>query len=193
MNRHRRNISFHHTTANAWTATLTTTRITTHYITYQCIPTRTNTAQTHHISFEHLFISSTDEGPLHSKWHEGLAQEYLGNCFLHDANMFAPTGNEPRCMHSDPQGKSGPCVQREPTGRAIIVIVIVVEERERKRERQRERQGQREETERRGEERRGERVDMSVGQLYRPQKLLLHDHSCSPLAKKKVGDCRDWH
>ena len=44
-----------------------------------------------------------------------LAQEYLDNCFLHDANMFAKQGMDRRCMHSGPQDRSEPCVQREPT------------------------------------------------------------------------------
>ena len=36
----------------------------------------------------------------------------------------SPTRNGPQPSHSGTQGKSGPCVQSEPTGRAIIVIVI---------------------------------------------------------------------
>ena len=53
-----------------------------------------------------------------------LAQEYPDKCFLHDANMLAQQGNGSRYMHSGPQGKAGPCVQREPTVGVLIVIVI---------------------------------------------------------------------
>ena len=78
----------------------------------------------------------------------------MDTCFLHDAHV-RPTGTGPRSMHSGPQGKTGPCVQREPTGRAIIVIVIENRkradkrrERERKKEietnREREREEQKE-------------------------------------------------
>ena len=41
-------------------------------------------------------------------------------------------------MHSGPQGKSGPCVQREPTERVIIVIVTLRGERREREEKERE-------------------------------------------------------
>ena len=48
------------------------------------------------------------------------------------------TGNEPKFMHSDPQGKSEPCVHREPTERVLIVIVIE-EKKESRQDKERER------------------------------------------------------
>ena len=66
-----------------------------------------------------------------------LAQLYQDSCFVHDAEHVRPTRNGPRSMHSGPQGKSELVrTQREPTGRAIIVIVTE-REREEKEKRQR--------------------------------------------------------
>ena len=67
--------------------------------------THKNTAQTHHTSFEHLSISSTSR--LHSKGHEAR-----------------PTGKEPKSRHASTQGKSELCVQRDPTGRVLVVTVF---------------------------------------------------------------------
>ena len=53
----------HHTTANASTPTLTQP-------TYQHIPTHTNTYYHNQTPPNTTPISSTDTGPLHSKWHE---------------------------------------------------------------------------------------------------------------------------
>ena len=68
----------------------------------------------------------------------------MDNSFLYDANMFARQGmgQGPRW----PSGKKGPRVQREPTGRAIIVINIerVTEREETEREMSRERERERE-------------------------------------------------
>ena len=91
-------------------------------------------------------ISSTDTGPLHSKWHEACAvmprQFFLALC-----KHVRQTGNEPEYMHSDPQSNSEPCVHRErPTGGVIIVIVAERREREDKR-------GKRDSDKRREEER----------------------------------------
>ena len=57
--------------------------------------------------------------------------------------QIRPTGNGPRYMHSAPQGKSVPCLQREPTGRAIIVIVIEQRRREPTRESERRKERER--------------------------------------------------
>ena len=92
-------------------------------------------------------ISSTDTGPLHSKWHEACTvmprQFFLALC-----KHVRQTGNEPEYMHSGPQSNSEPCVHRErPTGR--VIIVIVAERRERRQER---------EERKRQEKRRGEKM-----------------------------------
>ena len=93
---------------------------TTHCITYQYIPTRTNTHTQHrHITlpWKTFSISSTDTGPLLSKWHEACAGT-PGQLFLHSGH----------------QSKSELCAQREPTGRVLIVIVIEQLTRLRKRQ-----------------------------------------------------------
>ena len=46
-------------------------------------------------------------------------------------------------MHSGPQGKSEPCVQREPTERVIIVIVIENRNRESREETEKRRKARR--------------------------------------------------
>ena len=73
--------------ANTDATNTTTTTMTTHIITYQYIPTRTNTQ---YISFTHLSIFRS---PAQIQVHfirsgTRLAQKYLNNCFLHGANMF---------------------------------------------------------------------------------------------------------
>ena len=60
----------------------------------------------------------------------GLHRFTWTNCFCM-TRTFRQTGNGPSHMHSGPQGKSEFYVQREPTGRVIIVIVY---DREEKRE-----------------------------------------------------------
>ena len=40
---------------------------------------------------KHILLSSTDTGPLHSKWHEACTG-IMDNFLLHDANMFARQG-----------------------------------------------------------------------------------------------------
>ena len=61
-------------------------------------------------------ISSTDTGPLHSKWHDGLHRNTRTIVFC--TMRTCSPNSEPRYMHSGPQGKSEPCVHREsPTGR----------------------------------------------------------------------------
>ena len=71
-----------------------------------------------------------------------LAQEYP-KMFPAWCEHVRPTRNGSRSTHSGTQGKSGPCVQRELTGRAIIVIVIerVTERKERKRDEKRQKKG----------------------------------------------------
>ena len=71
---------------------------------------------------KHIILSSTDTGPLHSKWHEACTGiPRLSFCMMRAIRQSA---NGPRPTQSGTQGKSGPCVQREPTGREIIVMVI---------------------------------------------------------------------
>ena len=70
------------------------------------IATRTNTHSTdtpHHTM--HILLSSTDTGPRHSKWHEACTG-ISGQLFLAWCDHVRPTGNEPKYMHSGPQGKS---------------------------------------------------------------------------------------
>ena len=59
-----------------------------------------------------------------------LAQKYFDKSFLHDANMFG-TRNVPRPTHCDTQSKSGPCAEREPTGRVFHCHRQMDEEEER--------------------------------------------------------------
>ena len=75
-------------------------------------------------------ISSTDTGPLHSKWREACivqpGQLFLAwcehVCFLHDANMFARHGMSQSTRTPTLSQVRAVCTQREPTGRVIIVI-----------------------------------------------------------------------
>ena len=46
------------------------------------------------------------------------------NCFLHDAKVLALQGRGHSPRTHGTRGKTEPCLQREPTERAIIVIVI---------------------------------------------------------------------
>ena len=59
-----------------------------------------------------------------------LAQEYLERCFCMKRAIRQPR-NGSRPTHSGIQGKSEPCVQREPTGRVLIVIVVKGRKRDR--------------------------------------------------------------
>ena len=74
---------------------------------------------------KHILLSSTDAGPLCSKWHEACTGT-SGQLFLASCEYVRPTRTGPWPTHSGDQGMSEPCVQREPTGRAIIVIVIEI-------------------------------------------------------------------
>ena len=106
---------------------------------------------------KHIFLSSTDTGPLHYKWYEACTGT-LGHLFLAWCEQVRPTRNGPWPPHSGPQARQGR-VQREQSGRAIIVIVnervIGREEKERdmSRERKRETRDTRRETKMRRERR----------------------------------------
>ena len=81
---------------------------------------------------KHIILYSTAAGPIHSKWHEACTG-IPGQMCLAWCERVRPTRNGPRPTHSGTHGKSGLCVQREPAGRAIIVIVLENRMREMKR------------------------------------------------------------
>ena len=113
-------------------------------------PATSTTTTTHHNTPSTLFL------PTHFiPSGATLVQEYLDKCFLRDAR------NGPQPTHSGTHGKSGPCVQREPTGRVIIVIVAERGEREDK-------SGKREEKENDGREK--ERRDIVVEKRKKDEK-----------------------
>ena len=58
-------------------------------ITKQHARTQHSTDTSHHT--KHILLSSTDTGPLHSKWHEACTGT-LGQFFLHDANICGRQG-----------------------------------------------------------------------------------------------------
>ena len=95
-------------------------------------------------------ISSTDTGPLHSKWHEACTV----SPGLYDTNMFGQRGMDQSTGTLTHRQVRVVRTQREPTERVIIVIFI---EREKKREEKENEGRERRKKEReRGEERESE-------------------------------------
>ena len=92
----------------------------------------------------------------------------LGHLFLAWCEQVRPTRNGPWPPHSGPQARQGRGVQREPTGRAIIVIVIgrVIEMEEKEREMSRERKRETRDTRRETKMRR-ERCTSVITVIYR--------------------------
>ena len=142
--------------------------MTTHYITYQYIPTRTqtHTAQSTtphqaHFSFQHR------HSPTSFQVIRGLHRNTwtLVSCMMRTSQTNKEWAMAPALW---PSGKTGPCVQREPTGRAIIVIVIasVVEREEKDREMSRERKRETRDTRRETKMRR-ERCASVITVFYR--------------------------
>ena len=86
----------------------------------------------------------------------GLCTYAWTNCFCTERAIRQST-NVPRPTRSGTQGKSESCVQREPTGRVLIVIVIVYR-RESRLETEKEREMSRERDVRRDREMREERA-----------------------------------
>ena len=128
----------------------------------------TNTSQTPQNTTP---TSSTDAGPLHSKWHEACTgnTKTVVSCMLRTCSA-----NREWTEHS---GKSELCVQREPTERVIIVIVAEKEEREDKREESREREREKERRKNDGREKEeGEkerRDEREIRELLPPPSVLL--------------------
>ena len=102
--------------ANNSTTTTTMTNNTLHHIATRTNTHSTDTKHQAHFSFQHRYRATS---------FTRFAEESLHNSFL---MRTCSRDREWAKAHALwPSGKMGPCVQREPTGRAIFVIVIVIE------------------------------------------------------------------
>ena len=128
-------------------ATNNTTK-TTHANTYLHILTHTNTTKHHQHTTRHITHLQHRYRPTSFQAARGLHRKHQDSCFLHDANMFRPTGNEPRPYALWPSRASQSFVytEREPTERVIIVIVTEREEKREREEKEKEKEQRRKRT-----------------------------------------------
>ena len=79
----------------------------------------------HLITAHHIALSiSARTGTNHATWHEACTR-IIGQLFLHEASN-SPTNEWAKATHSGTRSKSEPCVQREQTGRDIMIMVMVI-------------------------------------------------------------------
>ena len=95
---------------------------------------------------KHIFLSSTDTGPLHSKWYEACTGT-LGHLFLAWCEQVRPTRNGPWPPHSGPQARQGRvCRESQLDERSLSSLLKELLRGKRKKERWAEREKERRET-----------------------------------------------
>ena len=123
----------HNTTQHNTTPHITSHHTTPHHITLGCSVTRV----------KHIILSSTDTAHF-IRSGTRLAQDYQDNCVLHGAHMFAEQGmGQGPCTLALRASQSRVCVQRDPTGRVLILLVIENRKRADKRKKEKERREER--------------------------------------------------